>query len=406
MASNVDADWQSFLMTKVTGKGKTKTLTYLGNLENAIRALTYCPLWAGKIARNEMSNEIMALASTPVCPAGEWQDEYTTLACAWMQASGIPVDYRDVSRAIKAVGSKNPRNPLVQYLRSLVWDRQERLGHWLTTYCGAADTPLNSLIGSKFLIGAVARPLRPGCRMDHMLVLEGEQGLGKSTVIAILGGEFNCEILPDFHSKDAIIVTHRYWTVEVSELAAMAKSNLESIKAFITRTEDVYRPPYAEHAISLKRSFVLIGNINPRENGYLIDPTGNRRFWPVTVGRLDLEALRADRDQLIAEALYCFERGDPWWVENGAQQNDLSEAQELRFEHDEWTAIITSWLARNPEASEQTSVTQIATEALVMPYKEITRSVQIRIGMSMGKLGYTKVRVRQPQGLVWLYRRP
>jgi predicted P-loop ATPase len=407
-------DWASLLMTNTDR-------SYKGNLANAMVVFRHAPPWARKIGHDLRSGRLIALAETPACVRGPWTDACTAVACEWLQRAHIPVKLGDVATAIEAVAMQVPVDPLGEWLLGLParWDGQDRLGAWLSTYCGAAQDQTSSMIGSKFLIGAVARALQPGCRMDNMLVLEGAQGIGKSTVVRVLGGEWAGENLPDFSSRDAMQIAGNRWIIEVGELAAMRRSDLEEVKSFLTRTEDTYVPKYARHPITRKRCSVLVGNINPGENGYLIDPTGNRRFWPVTVGVMDIAALKRDREQLFGEAAYCYQRGDPWWVENAEQQTIFATAQELRLEHDEWEQIIArfvveepvaqfdgskSWLPRSHTLG-QTTVAEIATQAIGMPAKDLNKSAQMRIATALKNLGFVRKKARVDGQPRWVFQR-
>jgi putative DNA primase/helicase len=391
-------DWQSLLMTN-------SDHSYKGNLSNCMVVFRHAPPFAGKIGRDIRSRSLLAIAETPAGPAGPWTDDHSTTACAWIQRSHIPAKLSDVEHAVHAVGGTLPLDPLADSLRNLEWDGGERLGTWLTTYCGAAETEVNSLIGSKFLIGTVARALAPGCRMDIMLVLEGAQGVGKSTLIKILGGDYTGENLPDFHSRDAMQVVGTKWIVEVGELSALRKAQVEDIKSFLSRTADTFVGKYQRHPITVPRTSVLIGNINPAGTGYLLDSTGNRRFWPVAVGTIDLEAFRRDRDQLLAEAVYCYNRGDPWWVENEDQQELLGKEQEVREEADSWEEILGQHVADDPTQHDFTSA-GLAADPLGMQPKDINRGVETRIGIAMKKLGFSKHQKTEKGRRQWVFRRP
>jgi predicted P-loop ATPase len=329
------------------------------------------------------------------------------------------VKLADVTNAVQCVAADVPFDPLGDWLRGLParWDGVERLDSWLTAYCGAEETRLTAMIGAKFLIGAVARALQPGCRMDYMLILEGDQGIGKSTVVQVLGGEYAGENLPDFSSRDAMQIAGAKWFIEVSELAALKRSEVEEVKGFLTRTEDTFVPKYAKHPIAVKRCSVLIGSVNPGATGYLLDPTGNRRFWPVKVWAINLAALRQDREQLFAEAVFRFQRGDPWWVENDDQKRMLTEEQDARVEEDDWEVIIAKWLSDGVAADpgrgwprsnrlDRTTSAEIATKALGMQPKEINRATQTRIGNIMKRLGYSKRRVCIEGRREWIYETP
>lgn len=390
-------DWMSLLMCNEHRAPK-------GNEFNVGIALRHCPLLAGKIGYDTRLQVLVALGETPAGVAGRWSDSHSAALCMWLQRLGIPCKVSTVESAIAGTVRLNLVDPLGAWLDGLTWDGIERIGSWLTDYCGAADDGMVGLIGSKFLIGAAARALERGCRMDNMLVLEGDQGVGKSTLVKILGGEWAGENLPDFHSRDAMQIVGSQWFVEISELAPARKSDLEAIKSFITRTEDTYVPKYARYPVTVPRWCVLIGNVNPDGVGYLKDTTGNRRFWPVKVGTIDTAKLRRDRDQLLAEAVACYRRGDPWWVENGEQTGLLTEIQEERTDQDTWEIVIEEWFRDRLVGT--TCVLDIATGPLKMERKEINRAVETRIGYAMKRLGFSKKRVRSGKLLSWVFERP
>jgi predicted P-loop ATPase len=215
-------------------------------------------------------------------------DHFETLTRSWFQDMDIPAGQGDVGRAIQAAARKNCFHPLRALLSELEpqWDSQPRIDRWLITYLHSPDTPYARAIGPRFLISAVARIFDPGCKVDHMPVLEGPQGQGKSKAVRALAvrDEWYADRLSDPSSKDAAIETAGAWLIEVAEM---------------------------QH----KRQCVFIGTINP-EGGYLKDATGSRRVWPIECqGFIDIEGLIRDRDQLWAEAVVRFKAGAKWWLE-------------------------------------------------------------------------------------------
>lgn len=371
----------------------------IGNEYNVHLALMECPAFKGKIAFDLRLFKPVLTEKTPAGHAGEWTDAYTSRTAIWLQGHGIQAKPRTIDSALLAVAHANEIDPLEAWLYSIEWDRQERIGRFFHHYLGAEDTPANSVMGSKFLIGAVARACKPGCRMDVMPVLEGPQGAKKSTVVKILGGDYAGENLPDFHSKDAMLIVGSKWIVEVPELAAVRKSDIEHIKAFISRTEDTFRPPYGRYNITQPRRCVLIGNLNPDGNGYLQDSTGNRRFWPVRVGTIDIDALKRDRTQIWAEAMYCFLRGDHWWLENG-ETKIVAEVQQERMMEDPWAAAIESWAMKQVGTF---TTAELAKSALGIEIENVNRSISTRIGIILKDLPFGKKRVREGIGLSWIY---
>lgn len=205
---------------------------------------------------------------------------------------------------------REQRHPVREYLNRLQWDGVPRVRGWLSRYLGAGETPLHAEFGRLWLVAAVRRVRRPGCKFDNMLVLEGAQGAGKSTALKILAGEwFEESVRLSAEPKELVEQTRGKWLIEVPELSGMAAREVEHVKALITRTEDTARLAYARTATTVARQFILAATTN--DSHYLRDTTGNRRFWPVKVGSLDLVALAADRDQLWAEAAAIEARGEP-----------------------------------------------------------------------------------------------
>jgi len=212
-----------------------------------------------------------------------------------------------VHEALVTMALMQEFHPVRDYLNGLVWDGTPRIGSFLTQYCGAPNNAYTSKVGEILLKAAVARAMTPGTKFDTMVILEGVQGCGKSTLLKVLGGEWTLEGLPnrqDLNHKDVIQAIQGFWIIEVEELAVMRKSDVDSLKAFITRQTDKARFAYAKEAKTYKRQCVFVGTTNDDE--YLLDSTGNRRFLPVEVGVIDLAGVKVIRDQLWAEALVLW----------------------------------------------------------------------------------------------------
>jgi predicted P-loop ATPase len=209
-----------------------------------------------------------------------------------------------VKEAIAAECLEHCYHPILDYLAGLRWDGQPRLQTWFSRYLGTEDTPLNRYIGGLALVAAVRRVRQPGCKFDEMMVWENpEQGTNKSQALQILAvkPEWFSDNLPlGLAARETIEALSGHWLIEVSELQGMRKSDIEKVKAFLSRDTDRARTAYARTVTEARRQCVIIGTTNSEK--YLRDLTGNRRIWPVRIGRFDLEALERDRDQLWAEA--------------------------------------------------------------------------------------------------------
>jgi predicted P-loop ATPase len=269
----------------------------------------------------------------------------------------------------------------------LIWDRQPRVGQLFSTYFGAPNTPYTQEIGRMFPVSMVARVFSPGCQADHVPILVGPQGELKSLSCATLAGEeYFGDHMPDIHSKDASQYLRGKWLIELPELAALNKGDVESWKAFITRREEKYRPPYGRRDVIEPRQCVFAGTTNQEE--FLRDATGNRRFWPIQTGKIDIKALERDRDMILAEAVSLFKDGECWWPDRDFERDHIVPEQEGRVVSDPWLEPIEKWL----NSSGQTSPTsfEIARDAVLLLSGQANTGHARRIADVMRKLGWAQ----------------
>jgi predicted P-loop ATPase len=246
-------------------------------------------------------------------------------------------------QAVATVADDKKVHPLRDYLTSLKWDGKPRVKDWLSTYLGAKRTPYSEGVGTMFLVAMVARVLRPGVKHDHMMILEGEQGEMKSTACEVLAGEWFSDDLPELdQGKECSQHLRGKWLIEFSEMHVHSRATSSKFKAFASRKVERYRPTYGRRDVHQKRQCVFIGTTNLNE--YLRDETGARRFWPVRVKDIDIDALKADRDQLFAEAMQMFRDGVKWYPTKNFEKEHIKPEQDDRYEGDEWENDIAEYL--------------------------------------------------------------
>jgi putative DNA primase/helicase len=275
------------------------------------------------------------------------EDHFDTEAVRWLERQFVMVKPDLVRRVVDAIARRNSYHPVRDYLESLpAWDGTPRIGSWLVDYCGVESSDANPNqyameVGQKFLVSAVARIFEPGCKVDHILVLEGPQGIGKSTAVRILAGEWFTDQLAEMGSKDAAMQVRGAWIIELSELGTLGRAETAREKAFISQQMERYRLPYGHRLVHVPRQCVFIGTTNA--DTWLKDETGGRRFWPVPCQRIDLSALERDRDQLWSEAVARYRDGVRWWLEDPEVIQVAIEEQRGRYVEDAWQEKVTAY---------------------------------------------------------------
>lgn len=234
---------------------------------------------------------------------------------------------------------RNKVNPVRDYLDSVEWDGVKRLEKLLVDYQGAEDTQYVRTVTRKFMTAAVARIYHPGTRFDSMLVLSGPQGIGKSTLPSKLAGNWFSNSLDDIRGKDAYEAIQGVWIMEMGEMNATRKADIEATKNFITKTEDSFRVAYGRHKSYFPRTCVFWGTTNDGE--FLHDRTGNRRFWPVDVGVKDhdkhpWDLTKEDVNLLWAEAKHYYLEGEALYLSG----EDLALAEEAQAKHTEEDTMV------------------------------------------------------------------
>lgn len=367
------------------------------DISNAKLVLENDSRWSGVLGYCDFSYRVLKRKKPPFANSdiGEWTDSDTDRLRIWLAEH-----YRFTPKTADALGAvivaaeENRFHPVREYLRSLRWDGVSRLEGWLCNYLGAEFSAYSALVGKKFLIGAVARVMRPPVKMDNVLIFEGLQGIGKSTAIKILAGEWFTDTPLVLGDKDSFQQIQGVWIVELAELDSLNKAENTRAKQFFGSQVDRYRPSYGRLTQTFARQCVFAGSTN-QDNNYLRDPTGNRRYWPVKCTKVDSVALARDRDQLWAEAVARYDRGDQWWPEESHKQL-FEEQQEARFDADVWEELIEAWLMSTTKP--RVLMSEIMDEALNLEPSQMKPPEQKRVGQIMAHLGWTKVRARVGSG--------
>lgn len=395
MSAKHGRHWERALLANREGKP-------LPILANAITAFRTAPEWQGVLAFNEFTLGIVTLKPAPwdsSRPGAEWTDNDDVLAANWLQHQHVIVSRETAGQAVQVVASEHRFHPVRQYLDGLTWDGVARTDGWLSLYLGAEPTTYTATVGGRWMISAVARVYQPGIKADCCLILEGQQGLRKSTALKIIAGEWFTDEIADFGTKDAAMQIRGVWIVEIAELVGLRRPDVGRIKAFMSRATDRFRPPYGRRLIESARQCVFAGTVNHKN--YLKDDTGARRFWPVACQRILTDALARDRDQLWAEAVTRYRNGEAWWLDT-PELNVLAEQEQAeRYEGDPWDEEIAAWA----EVREHVSIREILGDCLGKPKGQWFQPDMNRVARALQVAGYRKFQLRIGQGREWRYRK-
>lgn len=325
-------------------------------LNNAFNFFVKTPLvdspLPGIIAWDEFNGQVKLISPAPwtdaPLPAGgqEWSDTDTTQLRLWInREKRVDFPTEVVDKAVLAAAMMKKIHPVRDFLDALRWDGKERLKTWLVEYAGAKDSSFVREASEKAILQAVNRMYNPGCKADYVLILEGNQGIGKSTLIEILGGQWYADIVIDPHARDTADALRGKWFVELSEMEVTKRADANALKAFITRKVDRFRLAYGRRAVDLPRQCTFIGTINPdATNEYLADSTGNRRFWPIWIRQVQFDALSAVREQLFAEAVVAVKQGKATHILNREALIEASNEQRKRQATDPWVEAVNDWI--------------------------------------------------------------
>lgn len=339
-----ETDWKEKL--QVTEKGAIAQ-----TIQNVVTILTNDPKLVGRLALNEMEHQIVTLAGLP------WRETKGT--SQWTDADDAALRYylervygltgKDrIFDAVNVVAQQNAFHPVREYLDGCTWDGVPRVETLLVDYLGAEDTAYTRAVTRKTLVAAVARIYQPGRKFDYMLTLRGRQGLGKSAIISKLGGEWFSDTFTTMQGKEAYEQVLGVWIVEIGELAGMRKAEAETIKLFISKTSDRFRPAYGRRLQEYPRQCIFIGTTN--ETQFLRDTTGNRRFWVVDTPNDPAKDMWNDLTpevvaQIWGEAVALHKKGEKLYLPRELEAA-AREVQEAYEEENPRVGIVAEYLNR------------------------------------------------------------
>ncbi len=407
LSLHFSAPWREGLQR--SGNGAIKT-----NLFNACAAVRGIPELGRRIYYDEMRGEVAITDPLPWDSRGnrQWTEHDDNILTTFLQRADLNVSTAIAAQAVETVAYEQRRHPIREYFDGLTWDGEPRIGAWLSSYLGVAYNAYSSTIGACWLKAAAARIRWPGCKVDNIVILNGPEGVRKSTAVKSLcpNVKWFSDSLPsivDTNERDVATHLRGVWIIELAELAAVVgdrrAGSIEKVKAFATRETDRYRAAYARREIEVPRQCVFMGTSNET---IFTSHTGNRRFWPVDVTMIDIDALMRDRDQLWAEAWHRIGDGEEWYITDPNVNDMAKEEQKAREEEDPWAALIAQWIDRLVvDGVDITSVLPptILMDAIGVRASDLDRIKTLRVTKILRKAGYAskKRKVSGVSGWYW-----
>lgn len=351
----------------------------------------------GVVRRNEFTGNV------------EWRgepmtDEYLRRYAMWLDSEyGMHATVPLAHEGLSAGADDAKYHPVQEYIESTEWDGVERVAGLFSDYANVKDSPLVRAISTRFMVSCVARVYEPGCKVDTVPVLQGVQGARKSTFVRTLAStQWFRDTDIKLDSKDTFQQIKGVWIYELSEFEKwQGRKAQEEIKGFVASPIDSYRAPYERCMVDQPRQVVFMATTNSMD--FLQDPTGERRWWPMTVGRMEIEKLERDRDQLWAETLVLYRRGVQWYLTE-EEEAALVEAQEAYQSHDPWEDLIEDWIAAEYSAWDGLRVTDLMT-GIKLETAQQSKPSNKRVGQILARLGFVNGRLPKSRGRKRVWRR-
>lgn len=381
-----DIDWKQNL--DKTEKGQLKA-----TLNNCIAIIENSCGGPGVVGRDEFAVQDYYKRDTPWrSKNGDAVIDMDVVRIKVFIATNFGIEFNDntINQALLDVADVNRFHPVREYLKGLEWDGVTRCETWLKDYANAVG-PERYLraVSRKVLVAMVKRVFEPGCQFDQVLILEGNQGAGKSSLLAKLAGKWFTDQALVIGDKDAVLTIQSKWLIELGELASLNRSEIEAMKAFLSQRTDRIRAPYGKRTEEYPRQSIFVGSTNLDE--YLKDETGNRRFWPVRCeGKLRHNELAVVRDQLFAEAYALYRFGEPIYLEREEEDALAIVEQAKRGEVDEWFGAVADVVSGEMFPRKGFEMRQLASQLDQFGAHKLDKSDQMRIAKILRALGFER----------------
>lgn len=356
---------------------------------NAVRVLQHDPTLGPKHIWCDEFLDRLFFANSPV---REWNDEDDTRLTVYMQeTTGLStISEQVVSKAVRMVAKQRTKHCVRDWLSSLKWDGVPRIDlafedHWGVVASEILPADYIRAASTNFFIGLAARIFQPGCQLDTMVVFEGLQGVGKTSALRVLGGDWYGVAHESVQRKDFFESLKGKWLIEIGELDAFSRAEVTRVKTVISTPTDRYRPSYGRASIDFQRQCIFAGTTNKDEWGN--DETGLRRFWPIRCGEVNIETLKESREQLFAEAVYKFQSGSTWWE----MPASTLMVQAYRQSQDIWAGVVIEFIA----SRKRVVIQDILKQAIGMDTEKQGDREKKRVSRILRLLGWEESRIQE-----------
>lgn len=360
-----------------------------------------------RVAFDSFATQVVIQGRSPWGSEGKWRDADDSRATDYLQHRGVYVSTPIANEAVSMLAHENTIHPVRDWLADSKWDGEPRLDNWMEIYLGATPTPYLTSVSAKWMISAVARVMRPGCKADYMIVLEGPQRQGKSRALRGLtnghldgdtGVQWFRDSPPEIDKDDIGLYMQGVWVIEIAELEAVRGKQWTKVKSFVSSQVDTFRRKFGRNIQDYPRQCVFAGSTN--EDHWGGDPTGLTRFWPVHGSKIDVDGILRVRDQLWAEARFRYDEGETWWLD--ATTEELARAEQAERQPDDaWTERVSK--AVGLMLVSDVSISEVL-DKMGLAIERQGHGEAMRTARSLHALGWERYRPARSGARVWRYR--